>query len=270
MKRFHLHNPNVSLAVLRRRLTADLIDMISLAMEVWATRGRTFAWNHSYPRMTAYNQAVYRLCKAGLIARRDMRGGPPTLSLTATGQQLVSDDLFPERYWHQHWNGRWYLLLYDIPETQRHYRRALNYFFRQTRMGCLQKSVYVSVRDIRPLFHDLEEAAALGDYANIFEAQTVLGHRGAAIVARAWNMERLQQIHSEYLQADAKRGGMKYKPGFPFALATMREEMALYRHVMRDDPLLPKALWPADYLGPKVVTAFRRRVLSQALQSIPG
>lgn len=268
MKLPRLHDPNLSLTVLRRRLTADLVDVISLAMKVWATRGRALAWNHSYPRLTAYNHAVYRLRRAGLIARRETRGGPPTLALTDTGQQLVSDDIFPERFWNLTWNGRWYLLMYDVPEKQRQYRRALNFFLRQTRMGCLQKSVYVSTRDIRPLFHDLEEAAALDDYANIFEARTVLGHQGLAIVERAWNMQRLQQRHTDYIQAEPKPSGIISNPGFADVLSIIREELALYREVMRDDPLLPKALWPPDYLGQKVVAVFRRRIFRQMFQSL--
>ena len=42
-------------------------------------------------------------------------------------------------------------------------------------MGCLQKSVWVSPRDIRPEHDDLVKGIRVNFYAYLFEATTVLG-----------------------------------------------------------------------------------------------
>lgn len=261
MKTRFLHKAGVSPGILRRQVCAELVDLLGIAIEGVTTRGKAWTWNRSYPRMTAYHQALYRLRRDGLIALRDMRAGPPTLALTSEGQRHVSAEIMPERFWNQRWAGHWYILMYDVPERERRYRDALNRFLTRMRMGCLQKSVFVSVRDIRPLFYDLDIAAAVAEYANLFEARTVFGQSDASVVTRAWDFDRLRRMQGDYL--DACQARMR-RPSdtipFPAVLAGMRAELAEYREAMRTDPLLPKPLWPSDYLGPQVAAMFRRRM----------
>lgn len=261
MKTRFLHKAGISPGILRRQVCAELVDLLGIAIEGVATRGKAWTWNRSYPHMTAYRQAMYRLRRDGLIARRDGRVGSPTLALTSKGRRHVSSEIMPERFWNQRWDGRWYLLMYDVPEHERHYRDALNRFLTRMRMGCLQKSVFVSVRDIRPLFYDLDMAAAVAEYANLFEARTVLGQSDAAVVARAWDFDRLRKIQGNYLEACQARLRRPFD-AIPFfaVLDALRAELAEYREAMRSDPLLPKPLWPSDYLGPQVVSMFRRRM----------
>ena len=261
MKTKGSHNPGISPGILRRQICAEMVDLLGIALEGVATRGKAWIWNRSYPRMTAYRQALYRLRRDGLIARRDGGAGSPTLALTSEGRRHVSSEIMPERFWNQRWDGRWYLLMYDVPERERRYRDALNHFLTRLRMGCLQKSVFVSVRDIRPMFYDLDIAAAVAEYANLFESRTVFGQSDAAVVARAWDFDRLRRMQGDYLDACQVR---MHRPSdaipFPAVLADMRAELAEYREAMRMDPLLPKPLWPSDYLGPQVVAMFRRRL----------
>lgn len=234
---------------------------MGLAFEGVVTRGKALTWNRSFPRMTAYRQALHRLSKDGLIARRDMHGGSPAMELTSTGRQRVSVEIMPELFWNKRWDGCWYVLMYDVPERERRYRNALNRFLTRMRMGCLQKSVFVSVRDIRPLFYDLDIAAAVAEYANLFEARTVLGQNDATIVARAWDFVGLHKVQSNYIEACQARLCQPSKSiRFPALLDAMRNELVEYREAMQDDPLLPKTLWPSDYLGPQVVEMFRRRI----------
>ncbi|MBI2441806.1 MAG: hypothetical protein HYV35_10600 [Lentisphaerae bacterium] len=167
----------------------------------------------------------------------------------------------PERFWNRRWNGRWYLLMYDVPERERRYRNVLNRFLTRMRMGSLQKSVFVSVHDIRPLFYDLDVAAAVAEYANLFEAQTVQGQSDAAVAARAWDFDRLREQQSKYLDACQARTRRPTAPlSLPDVMAALRSELAGYREALAGDPLLPKALWPSDYLGPQVAAMFRRRM----------
>jgi DNA-binding transcriptional regulator PaaX len=129
------------------------------------------------------------------------------------------------------------------------------------RMGCLQKSVFVSARDIRPLFYDLDMAAAVVEYANLFEARTVFGQSDAAVVARAWDFDRLRKTQANYIEACQAR---LRRPSAAISLLALPDifhaELAEYRAAMQGDPLLPKPLWPSDYLGPQVAAMFRRRI----------
>ncbi len=245
---------------LRRQLAADVLDLMALLTDFLATGGRSYLWRPSYPRLTAYNMAVYRLRRQGLLASRGGGAAHPVLKLTDAGQQRVSLDLFPERWWNQRWTGTWYLLAYDIPERHRTYRMALQRFLRHTRMGCLQKSVYVSPRDIRPLYGDLSQAAAIRDYARLFEARLAEVGDPVAIVEQAWPMERLRAAHAAYVNAGDPHAGRGSAPGMAGTLTRLRAELLAYRQAMQLDPWLPKALWPPEYRGPEVVAVFRRRL----------
>lgn len=261
MKTRFKHKAGISPSILRRQICAELVDLLGIAVEGVLTRGKAWTWNRSFPRMTAYRQALYRLRRDGLIAQRDMRAGSPTMELTATGRQHISSEIMPELFWNKRWDGRWYVLMYDVPEREKRYRDALNRFLKRMRMGCLQKSVFVSVRDIRPLFYDLDIAAAVAEYANLFEARTVHGQSDAAVVARAWDFEGLLKIQANYIEACQARLS---RPSSASSLLTLpdilRAELAEYRAAMQGDPLLPKPLWPSDYLGPQVAAVFRRRM----------
>jgi len=261
MKTRSLHKVGISPGILRRQVCAELVDLLGIALEGVVTRGKAWSWNRSYPRMTAYRQALYRLRRDGLIARRDIRAGSPTMELTSEGRRHISVEIMPERFWNQRWDGRWYILMYDVPERERRYRDALNRFLTRMRMGCLQKSVFVSVRDIRPLYYDLDIAAAVAEYANLFEARTVQGQSDAEVVARAWDFDRLRKIQANYLEICQARLRQPFD-AIPFSavLDALRAELAEYREAMRSDPLLPKTLWPFDYLGPQVAAMFRRRM----------
>ncbi len=260
MRTGSLRQPSLSPGILRRQVCAELLDLFDVSsFDSVFFPGRQ--WGRYDELMTEYRQAVYRLRRDGLIARRDRHGGAPKLALTAEGRGHVSAELVPEKLWNRRWDGRWYVLMYDVPEKERSYREALNRFLKRNRMGSLQKSVFVSVRDIRPLFYDLDVAAAVAEYANIFESRTVAGQSNSVLVKRAWDFDRLRKIQGDYLEACAARMRRPVRE-IPFSsvFAAMRSELRYYLEAMRRDPLLPKSLWPRDYLGHGVASSFRRRI----------
>jgi DNA-binding transcriptional regulator PaaX len=118
-------------------------------------------------------------------------------------------------------------------------------------MGCLQKSVWVTPRDIRPEFDDLCKGAALGGFAFLFESRTVLGLPSDRIVTVAWDFDRLADLQSWYCRTCEKRLKALVAGGFSDEelTALAGEAIWAYRNVMEDDPLLPKRLCPPDYQG---------------------
>lgn len=262
MKKDVLKPLGASIPVIRHRVQAHLVDMLAITGELIASRGRSFLFPRCPDRSTVYDLAAARLRKAGLVAIRRAGGKPPVLSLTDAGQAKVSDVIWPERFWKRTWDGRWFVLIYDVPEVQARYRRSLQRFLRRMRMGCLQRSVWIAASDIRPLFDDLEAAAAVKDYAYLFEAQTVMGQSGIELAQRAWRFDALRAGHLKYLKACEKRIHEALPKGE--VLAVMRDELLAYQLAMAEDPLLPRTLYPEDYLGPTVAQMFRSRILSLA------
>ncbi len=257
------YQPDRSLTVIRRRLTAELLDLTCVAASFLASGGRSSLRPMFGPCNTSMDLAARRLAKAGLIAYRRPYGQSPILTVTPKGHTRSSELLWPERFWNRHWAGHWYVLMYDVPEKERGYRCALERFFHSERMGCLQKSVWLSARDIRPLFDDLDQAAAIRDYAILLAAHPVLGQSPKQLAAQAWDFDGLAERQAAYLDTCAKRTEKANQPlQLSSALDAARGELFEYLALMQSDPLLPAELLPVNYAGPRVVAAFRNRVKS--------
>jgi DNA-binding transcriptional regulator PaaX len=265
MSRVRFHHPDFSFPVARRQLGVELLDLAEGMAEALLTRGRSLSWNESYPSRKGYNDAVYRLRKKGLIAYRRSGGRNPVMMLTADGRKRLPEELKPEKWWNKKWNGLWYVLAYDVPESERSYRASLRGFLKRLRMGKLQGSVYVTWRDIRPEFHDLVEAGAVNNYAFLFESRTVLGLPAREIVHASWNMDRLDTMQRWYCEVCERN--LEAITGNGMAASDLgalaREEFNAYFRIMKDDPLLPRKLWPVRYQGSRAYKLHRR--LQQAI-----
>jgi DNA-binding transcriptional regulator PaaX len=128
------------------------------------------------------------------------------------------------------------------------------------RMGKLQGSVWISPRDMRPVYADMAEACGLEQHGVLFESRTVLGMEPRVIVDTAWNFDRIgasQQWFCRTAEDNLKRAAESPAP--PEVLqALLREECAAYLAVMERDPLLPRELWPRDYRGVEALQTHRR------------
>ena len=245
------HHPDISLPVVGRRLGEELLDLF---FELGEIRSAIYSASRGNPVFTPpknYDQAVDRLRKKGFIVRKDGGVSGPLLMATAKGKARRSEALRPERFWNRRWNGIWYVLVYDVPESNRTYRASLRIFLRRLRMGCLQGSVWVSPTDIRPDYDDLEKAAGLGGYAFLFESRTVLGRSAMDLVFQAWNFDRIgtiQALYRDVFEENLRRLREK-KPTKRELFEIARRELDAYLSAMKHDPLLPRELWPRDYLG---------------------
>lgn len=263
------HHPDFCATVIRRRAGVEVLLLLEGLAEMVLTRGRSMLWSHQDPEYASYQSAMNRLRKAGLIAYRRTDGRPPVMRILPKGEEHLPEELRPERFWNQRWNGIWYVLAYDVPETERKYREHLRRFLKRNRMGGMQGSVWVSARDIRPVYADLVEAAGLSAYALLLEARTVLGLDARVVVDKAWNMDRLDRAHAWFIeQADEASGKVASGEFDRKALLQMANTSAsAYLSVMEDDPLLPHDLLPPDYRGPETVAALRglQETIAEAL-----
>ena len=259
MKIRSFHHPDLSLPVVRRRVGEEVQHLLCGYMDLLRTRGKSATWQSTFPSPDAYYAAVYRLRRAGLLAKTDSRHRPK-ITLTSQAYATLPELFRPDKAWKKRWSGIWYVVLYDVPQTDAAYRQALRTFLKRMRMGCFQKSVWITPKDIRPMYDDLVRAAGIRDYAILFEARTVLGQPARELVHQAWDMDTLREGQRWYCQVfgdniERIRSGNVSRPRLErFA----REEMSAYVTVMDKDPLLPGALLPPNYLGREVYRLHKR------------
>ncbi len=254
MEWLNFHHPDWSLPVVRRRASEQWMDFLLDVGEVLTTNGRSLVWNKTYPNRQAYHNAMSRLRKAGLVIQPENKGKLPLLKLTKLGQEHLPAYHRPEERWDTRWNGIWYMLIFDVPESERHYRDSLRGFLKRMHMGCLQKSVWITPRDIRPEYDDLESAASIHTVSYLFESRTVLHRETQELVRDAWDFERLMKLHRHFLSVygeNLRRLEMnEYETDSVINL--LHQESEAYVQCMRKDPLLPRELHPSGYLGEKV------------------
>lgn len=259
MKPHWFYHPDYCPKVIARRANAELLELMGGWGNALATRGRSLVWSRSMEGLERFRQAQYRLRKQGLLVHHHADGRLPGLVLTDAGERALDDIARPQRWWDAKWPGRWFVVIYDVPERERGYRAGLRQFLRRLRMGCLQGSVWISPRDIRPQYDDLVEAGGAASVAHLLEARTVLGQSPQQLVEEAWAFEALARGHAWYEQmakrAQSQVESLAHRRAALLALA--REDLAAYRRVMESDPLLPRALWPPTYRGERVFKLHR-------------
>ena len=249
MKTHPFHHPDISLTVMRRRAAGFFLDCIATYAQFALTRGRSGLAAGCFSSDSAYRSAVQRLRKAGVVVYRNRRDGSRVITLSGRGYK-VPDELRPDRFWNRRWDGLWRVLVYDIEESERGFRDGLRRYLYQLRMGYLQHSVWVSARDIRPAYDDLQAALNVESVSYLFECRTVLSRESRDIVLDAWDFDTLREDQARYIEAwSSGREKLRSSLSDLELGALLRDEMLHYTDIMRRDPLLPRELLPDGYCG---------------------
>jgi len=240
----------VSGNVIRRRVADEVIyALVTFGTEL-AFGGRRSFRDQYWEDLQVYHAAVYRLRRDGLVVKRG-RGATASIELTSKGLARLPPVLGSKAPWPASWDGSWYLLMYDIPETARPFSDVLRRFLQQKRMGCLQRSVWISPIDLRPDYQDLMDTTDLKVHSFLTPVRSFYGLAPAQVVEKAWNLERVEEVQSDYCRQFGKRlqriGEDAASTSEVFRAA--REEQAAFLAAMEEDPLLPRPLWPEGYRG---------------------
>lgn len=240
------HHPDFCPTLLRRRATEAFVDMLALYGELLLTRGPTMVWCGCFPSRTAHYGAIARLKRAGVLSFSRRKDGRRILRL-----ERQRPPVDPGRFWAKRWDGIWRLLTYDIREQDKGFRNSLAQLLRRMRLGCLQRSVWVSPHDIRAEYDDLARITRIDFDSYLFEARTVLGRDRMDVVRDAWNMDRLNAQYRWYIdtcgaRAQSLREGSLERSDVERLAA---EEALAYKDLLETDPLLPRSLHPSGYLG---------------------
>jgi len=165
----------------------------------------------------------------------------------------------PEARWSREWDGRWRLVVFDVPMGQDTHRRRLRRYLRDRGFGYLQKSVWITPDSLQ------EERQVLGtgkinvESLLLLEARPCAGESDAEIVAGAWDFERINRRYVRHMGIlDGRPGGaLENDAAAQVLLRWATEERQAWLDAVTNDPLLPERLLPPDYLGQQ---AWRRRI----------
>jgi len=205
----------------------------------------------------------FRRLEERQLLRSSRGAGEHTLRLTERGRQIALGGRDPFERWQRPWDGKWRMVMFDLPTRRQSARIRLIRWLRKHHYGFLQRSVWVHPDAVEELRQALQEWADDAETVTVLEAGCAPGYSNTSIVMGAWDFDEINKRYGDYLKVAARESQLRRKAGqVPEALAQwLRDERAAWLHAVNLDPLLPQALLPPGYLGQKAA-ACRRAVLA--------
>ena len=157
---------------------------------------------------------------------------------------------------HKRWDGKWRLVVYDVPETLRVLRDRIRAKLCSLGFARLSASVWISPHDLRSEIINFVRNNRTDKYVEMFEAEYV-GFRSARVFAvYIWDIKGLENryrafvrkyttLRSKFERLANTRSSMDPAECFAERFCLTAEYVAL----RLEDPMLPLELLPANWLG---------------------
>lgn len=207
-----------------------------------------------------YLRQMQALERQGWLESREGKDGTARVCrLTRKGYLRALGGCHPEERWNRGWDGKWRMVVFDLPEKKRGLRNELRKQLRAARFGGLQRSVWISPDPVQVIGEQLKNTASSCGVMTIFEGMTCCGERSSELVAAAWNFGEIDENYQDYLihlKQFPRTGGAELRDSL---LDWGCQEKKLWSVCIEADPLLPRELWPVGYLGEK---AWKKRIQS--------
>jgi DNA-binding transcriptional regulator PaaX len=199
----------------------------------------------------ATRATLSRMSRRGLL-RTVRRGRQAFLGLTGHGSTVLRDGQhkLDGEVVERHWDGRWTLLTFSVPETRRADRHALRTRLGWFGFGPLRSGLWVSTSatDISPALAELD----LRQHAEVFRAEAFMWTDPARIAREAWDLPEIAAGYERFLQRWTDRAFDELDE-----LSRRVRLGAEWLLLIRGDPVLPVALLPVAWPGVRAAALFR-------------
>lgn len=202
---------------------------------------------------------MVKLEKSQLVENRAGGADNRLYRLTAAGRLCALGGRDPLAQWSRAWDGRWRMVLFDVPVARDSHRKRLRRYLHDRGFGCLQGSVWVTPDPLEEEKKILVGAKIDVESLLLLDAQPCAGESDAEIVAGAWDFERINQRYLRLMKIlDAHpKGPLRSEASAKAMLRWTSAEREAWLDAVTNDPLLPKRILPSGYLGQR---AWHRRV----------
>lgn len=208
-----------------------------------------------------FQRKVAQLARCGLIERTSAELGG-IIRLTTAGRIAASGGRDPEASWRRNWDGRWRIVLFDVPETAKQRRENLRRTLRRCGFGYLQNSAWISPDPVDVLLRNAAGDVIDAETLSTVEARPCAGETDEHIVSGAWDFKginRRYELYTELLNSRPTRMASRAS-----RQSWLSAEWRAWRLALGADPLLPQLLLPEGYLG-REAWKKRNEILRHAL-----
>ncbi|MBM3879691.1 MAG: hypothetical protein FJ387_08220 [Verrucomicrobia bacterium] len=185
--------------------------------------------------------------------------------LTEEGRLQALGGRDPEACWRRRWDGRWRLVLFDVPEARSSTRNKLRRYLQSRGFGYLQNSVWITPDPVHRERAILADGPVDVESLILIEARPCAGESDAEIVAGAWDFEEINQGYARHREILLRRPRRRLdtEAAAKAFHRWLREERVAWLEATERDPLLPKALLPPGYTGQQA-WRLRQEILAEA------
>ncbi|MEV6610105.1 PaaX family transcriptional regulator C-terminal domain-containing protein [Kutzneria sp. NPDC051319] len=199
----------------------------------------------------ATRATLSRMSRRGLL-RTIRQGRQAFLGLAAHGAAVLRDGQrkLDGDIVERHWDGRWTLLTFSLPESRRADRHALRTRLGWFGFGPLRSGLWVS-----PSAEDISVALAELDllaHTEVFRAEAFMWTDPARIAREAWDLPEIAAGYDRFRRRWTDTAAEEFDE-----LARRVRLGAEWLLLIRRDPVLPAALLPADWPGVRAAAVFR-------------
>jgi phenylacetic acid degradation operon negative regulatory protein len=213
----------------------------------------------SWAYRNGFLHQVQKLERRQLVERDARFPNDRLYRLTTQGRLHTLGGRDPEEQWARPWDGKWRMVIFDVPVKRNTQRASLRRYLRHHGFGCLQNSVWITPDSLA------EQRLAFGDgkinveSLILLEARPCAGESDGEIVAGAWDFARINRRYARHLKVleAYPRSASRNDAAAKGLLGWEATERVAWIDAVTNDPLLPNSILPSDYLGQK---AWRRRV----------
>lgn len=211
----------------------------------------------------AVRAAVSRMNKQGWI-QSERQENNSFYSLTERGKvrmEEASRRIYKEPV--PSWDGKWWLLLYNIPETKRHLRDALREELVWSGFGPLSNSCWITPNNLEKEITVLGKKYDVEEYVTYFHAEYKGMQENFDVVTKCWDLTDINEKYSQFIE----RYSQKYiidknkisKNEMSDSSCFVEKALLVhqYRKFLFIDPSLPSELLPDMWLGDSAADLFQ-------------
>lgn len=184
-------------------------------------------------------RALKQSCQKGWINKN--------LEITSRGQRRL-ESILPKYEKKIKWNGNWYIVAYDIPESKKWLRDILRNKLTDLGFGELHKSLYICPYNFLGDVEKIVNEYNLSGYTLLAISNKLGREPSQDLAERIWKLNEINEDYEKYLWE------LKSKKLSP------KEAIFKYLIILEQDPQLPSELLPDDWKGDEAYKIYRKIV----------
>lgn len=190
------------------------------------------------PNLHRTQNTVYQAKKKGWITK--------DLKLTKQGRERLKE-IFPAYHKPCQWDKKWYVVIFDIPESLKYKRDIFRQKLKQLGFGQLQQSVWISpfnyIHNVAEIIQQLD----LEFYAILSITDKLGLEESQQLAERIWKLDEINQSYEKFI---SEYSYLKNVSKFSLKID--------FFSIVKKDPQLPRELLPHNWKGEEAFNFYQK------------